>query len=107
MRSLLASALSEEPSALTSGRRPFSFGLMISRSPAYRLELDSIWHVAVLGQQPDHELDRRLRLVLSSGELVSLPEGVLQIPFARRATATELGPWVEGHHWPGKRLTDL
>ncbi len=71
---------------------------------AYRLQLDQIWHVAVLGQQPPRVLDRQIRRVLAAGELVSLPEEVLALLLKRRAQATNLGSWVEGHHRPGRRL---
>lgn len=74
---------------------------------AYRFQLDQIWHVAVLGQHPAPELDRRLRLILSGGDPVTLPADILTVLFARRAAATELGPWVERHQRPGEQLTDL
>ncbi len=74
---------------------------------AFNLQLDRIWHVAVLGEQPAPALDRRLRLILSTGTPTQLPDEVMHILLARRAEAIRLGPWVEGHHKPGLPLTDL
>ncbi len=71
---------------------------------AYRLQLDQIWHVCVLGEQPPRPLDRRLRRILAAGEAVTLPEQVLQMLLERRARAIQTGPWAEGHYWPGERL---
>jgi len=71
---------------------------------AYRFHLDRTWHVAVLGDQPPEDLDRQLRTILSRGTPTSLPEEVLSELQRRRAQATTLGPWVEGHHRPGSRF---
>jgi hypothetical protein len=75
----------------------------IFRSPAcelsvFRLILDRQWHVSVLGDQPDETLERRIRQVLSRGVPASLPEEILAELQRRRAAATEIGPWVEGHY---------
>jgi hypothetical protein len=74
---------------------------------AFRLQLDRIWHVAILGEQPTPALDRRLRLILSSGTPAQIPDEVMNILLARRVEAIRLGPWVERHHRPGRHLTDL
>lgn len=71
---------------------------------SYRLQLDQIWHVAVLGEQPAPELDRRLRMILAGGDPVTFPADVVAALLARRAAAIELGPWVERHHRPGERI---
>jgi hypothetical protein len=71
---------------------------------AYRLQLDQIWHVAVVGAQPPRALDRRLRRILAAGDPTTLPPGVLELLHQRRARSTQLGPWVEKHQWPGERL---
>jgi hypothetical protein len=63
----------------------------------YRLQLETIWHVAVLGEQPQRSLKRRLEAILSSGEPTTLPEEILKELERRRAQATKLGPWVERH----------
>jgi hypothetical protein len=78
---------------------------LLFRSPdtelsAYRFHLNRIWHVAVLGDQPTEELDRKLRRILSRGEPTSLPEEILQQLQRRRAQAIRLGPWVERHVRP-------
>jgi hypothetical protein len=71
---------------------------------AYRLQLNQIWHVAVLGEQPPSVLDRRLKRILAAGEPVRLPEEILKLLLERRARASQAGAWVERHHWPGERL---
>jgi hypothetical protein len=79
------------------------------RSPAcdlsaYRLQLDQIWHVAVLGEQPPGYLDRQLRRILAAGDPTALPQEILQLLLERRASAAQRAYWVEGHYWPGERL---
>ncbi|MCC6178993.1 MAG: hypothetical protein IT305_27100 [Chloroflexi bacterium] len=74
---------------------------------AFRLQLDRIWHVVILGEQLTPALDRRLRLILSSGTPAQLPNDVVDILLARHAEATRLGLWVERHHRPREQLTDL
>lgn len=74
---------------------------------AYRFHLNQIWHVAVLGEQPSAEFEQRIQQILAAGELTPLPEEVLKLLVERRAQATQLGPWVEGHYYPGKRYTLL
>ncbi len=69
---------------------------------AFRFHLDRIWHVAVLGDRPADDLDRQLRMILTRGEPASLPEAVLAQLQLRRARATTVGPWVEGHYRPGR-----
>jgi len=71
---------------------------------AYRFHLDRVWHVAVLGESPPAELDERLQQILAAGEPTDLPADILQQLLARRAQASQLGGWVEGHHRPGRRL---
>src|SRR5712692_5284006 len=44
---------------------------------AYRLQLNLIWHVAVLGEQPRRSLDRQLRRILAAGDPTTLPIEVL------------------------------
>ena len=72
---------------------------------AYRFRLDRVDHVAVLGDPPPTALHDALRAILATGEPATIPEDVLKLLNARRAQATEAGPWVEGHYRPGKRLT--
>jgi hypothetical protein len=70
----------------------------------YRLQLNQVWHVTVLGEQPTRVLERRLRRILATGEPATLPDEVLELLQRRRAQATELGPWVEKHQRPGERF---
>ena len=72
---------------------------------AYRFLLDRVSHVVVLGGPPPTELHDALRAILAAGEPATLPEEVLKLLHARRAQASRAGPWVEGHHRPGTRLT--
>ena len=71
---------------------------------AYRFHISRIWHVAVVGDQPPEDLERRLQKILSRGESVSLPEALLRMLEQRRVQATRLGPWIEGHYRPGQDL---
>src|SRR5215212_11151684 len=57
----------------------------------FRLRLNQIWHVAVLGQAPPEILDRSIRRILATGELTTLPDDVLQQLWQRRAQAIKLG----------------
>lgn len=71
----------------------------------YRFLLDRISHVAVIGQTPPEEIDRRLRKLLAAGEPTSLPADIIQLLFARRIQAAQQGSWVEGHYRPGRPMT--
>jgi hypothetical protein len=72
---------------------------------AYRFQLNRVDHVVIVGESPSADLHDELRLVLAAGEPAVVPEDVLRLLNARRTTATQVGPWVEGHYRPGKRLT--
>jgi hypothetical protein len=72
---------------------------------AYRFQLNAVSHVVVLGDPPPTALHDELRAILATGEPATVPEDVLRLLNARRAGATELGPWVEVHYRPGKRIT--
>jgi Asp-tRNA(Asn)/Glu-tRNA(Gln) amidotransferase A subunit family amidase len=75
----------------------------------YRLQLRRLdtphydWHVAIVGKQPPQEFDTQFRRILSTGEPVTLASEVLAYLLQRRAEASKLGTWVEGHYKPGKR----
>ena len=73
---------------------------------AFRFHLSRIWHVAILGDQPPEDIDRRLQTILSRGQPASLPEEILLELQRRRAQATKLGPWVERHTRPGQLLPE-
>ena len=70
----------------------------------FRVQINRVWHVAVLGETPPEDLDQRLSAILSAGEPTTLPDELLGLLMERRRQATKLAPWVERHHRPGKRL---
>ena len=65
---------------------------------AYRLNLDTVWHVAVLGEKPTEAVIHVIERILSTGEATSLPDEVLEYLSERRKQAQQVGPWVEGHY---------
>jgi hypothetical protein len=71
---------------------------------AYRLLLNRVPHVTVLGLPPPEELDRTIRKILSAGEPTTLPIEVVATLLQRRAEQIRLGPWIERHHRPGQPL---
>jgi len=97
------------PGEQPAGRAYFQAQEVIYRATAcdlsvYRLQLEQRWHVAVLGLRPPRYIERKLERILAAGESVTLPPEVLELLQNRRARATQIGPWVEGHHRPGERL---
>jgi hypothetical protein len=64
----------------------------------YRLKLNDVWHVVVLGEKPSDVLYQRIEALLINGTLVTLRPEALQYLQARRAQATLLAPWVEAHY---------
>ncbi len=73
---------------------------------AYRLMLEQIYHVAVLGGAPaEAALQEQIEQILyAEGTPTQLPDDVLTTLFERRQQAQQLGPWVEGHYRPGKEI---
>lgn len=71
---------------------------------AYRLMLNAIYHVAVLGEQPSPRTDQAISRILSQGKIVTLPSEVLGTLNARRLDMKSQGEWIEGHYRPGRRL---
>lgn len=65
---------------------------------AFRFQLDTVYHVAVLGGKPTETVVQIIERILSSGESVELLEEVLDALLARREQAQQIGPWVEGHY---------
>jgi hypothetical protein len=71
---------------------------------AYRIMLNTLYHVVVLGEQPGAETREKIRRALSPGEPTSLPADILKALNHRRIEMKQHGEWVEGHYRPGKRL---
>jgi hypothetical protein len=71
---------------------------------AYRLQLQGVWHVAVVGGAPAKELAEQLEKVMAAGEPVELTSDALDFLIQRRAEQIRHGPWVEGHYRPGRRF---
>ena len=71
---------------------------------AYRLQLNRVSHVAVLGQPPPEELDQTLVVLLAAGEATALPAEVVKLLVQRRRQATRGSSWLEGHYRPGQPL---
>jgi hypothetical protein len=71
---------------------------------AYRLLLNRIPHVTVLGLPPPEELDRTIRKILAAGEPTPLPPEVITTLLERRAEQIRFAPWIERHHRPGQPL---
>ncbi len=64
----------------------------------YRLRIEGVWHVVVLGEKPPDELHVRIEAELTNGVLVTIREDALSYLQDRRAQATLLGPWIEVHY---------
>ncbi len=64
----------------------------------YRLQVNQVWHVAVLGETPPQDLAEELQAILAAGAPATLPREVLTMLVERRKQATKLGPWVERHY---------
>src|SRR5919202_1106275 len=71
---------------------------------AYRLMLEQIWHVAVLGGAPaEAALQQQLEGILyAEGTPTQLPDTVLTYLADRREQQSKQGSWVEGHYRPGQ-----
>jgi hypothetical protein len=70
---------------------------------AYRLQLQGVWHVAIVGDTPDKELVEELEKGMADGELVELPSDALDFLRQRRAEQIKHGSWVDDH--PGQSST--
>jgi hypothetical protein len=67
----------------------------------YRFSVGPTWYVAIVGDPPTVALEQQLRRVLTYGRLTPLPPEFIEALMQRRAEATKLGPWVEGHYGQG------
>ena len=70
----------------------------------YRVQLDGVYHVVVVGIRPAPRLEERLLAILAAGEPTELPAAVQQALLARRAQVTPHSKWWEAHYRPGRRL---
>jgi hypothetical protein len=64
----------------------------------FRLKHEGTWYVDVIGEKPLDSLHRAIEALLTNGVLGNLPENLLNYLQDRRAHATQLGSWVEGHY---------
>lgn len=71
---------------------------------AYRLMLNAIYFVAVLGVVPGQDTDEQIQQALSRGEPASLPSEILAALNQRRLEMKQHGEWVEGHYRPAKHI---
>ena len=98
------------PSERKAGRAYFRVQEALYKRPdcdlsSYRLLLNRVPHVTVLGLPPPEELDRTIRKILAAGEPTTLPAEVITTLLQRRAEQISLGhPWLERHHRPGQPL---
>ena len=65
---------------------------------AFRLQINGIWHVVVIGEKPSGVLHEQIEAQLTNGMLVTLDARILSPLLRRRGEAIQLGPWVEGHY---------
>src|SRR6266567_6375499 len=65
---------------------------------AYRLILNRVYHLTVLGQIPPDELKQQLESILADGKPAELPLDILQSLAERRRQSIKQGPWVERHY---------
>jgi hypothetical protein len=77
-----------------------------SELSAYRLMLNAIYHVAVLGEQPSQETDEAITQILSQGHPATLPKEALAALNTRRIEMKQHGSWVEGHYRSGGKLNE-
>ena len=71
---------------------------------AYRIQVDGVYHVVVVGVHPPPALEQRLTAILAAGEPTELPAAVQQALLARRTQVAPHQTWWEGHYRPGRRL---
>ncbi len=70
----------------------------------YRVQIDAIYHVVVLGAEPPAALGARIDAILATGEAATLHPTVLTRHAARRREQSRHGSSIARHHRPGKRL---
>ncbi|MBO0781606.1 MAG: hypothetical protein J2P37_22525 [Ktedonobacteraceae bacterium] len=73
----------------------------------YRFQLQSRWHISVLGTRPSSPLHVQLEALLAAaaGKAATLPEGLMDQLVLRRLTHVQNGPpWQQQHHPGGLRF---
>ncbi len=70
----------------------------------YRVQIDAIYHIVVLGQEPPAELGTRIDAILAAGEAATLHPTVLTRLAQRRREQARHGTTIARHHRPGKKL---
>jgi hypothetical protein len=65
---------------------------------AYRIKLNNVWHVIVIGAKPSERLHVEIEAQLTNGVLVTVDSDTLHFLMRRRGQATKLGPWIEVHY---------
>jgi hypothetical protein len=70
----------------------------------YRVQIDAIYHVIVLGEEPPTDLAMQIDAILATGETVPLHPTVLTRLAERRREQSRHGSPIARHHRPGKRL---
>ena len=68
----------------------------------YRFIRNDIWHVAVVGDSPPHQLHQEIEAALAGGESVRLDKKARRWLRQRRQQQIRRGPWVERHYRPGR-----
>lgn len=71
---------------------------------SYRFLLQDRWHVAVVGEQPEEDLEHQLQRALRAGTPVSLPQDVLTALDERGKAIRKQALWTERHYRPGKDI---
>ena len=69
---------------------------------SFRLQVNGVWHVAVLGERPAAALDTQVEGVLDAGEATVLPPILLEYLEGRRERLKRDGLWVERHYRRGE-----
>src|SRR5581483_10228622 len=66
----------------------------------YRLGVNDLWYVTVLGLPPPPDLADRIAALLATGTTTELPPELWHALAERRRQASRQGPWVERHFRP-------
>ena len=64
----------------------------------YRIVLNGVWHVSVVGDEPPEELQAQLERALRAGDPVELPDDVLRALAERGKAERTKRLWTERHY---------